>query len=118
MTAPLKGTLQGSLAQWRAHSLVKATMWGDQIMMKRSALLAIFLLSICPILFSQANGSFSGTVTDKTGSVVAGATVKVTSEATGISRDAKTDASGYYTMPLLPVSTYTVRVDSQGFQPA
>src|SRR5882762_10604283 len=116
MTAPLKGTLQGSLAQWRAHSLVKATMWGDQIMMKRSALLAIFLLCICPILYSQANGSFSGTVTDKSGSVVAAANVKVTSQDTGLVREAKTDDSGHYLIPLLPVSNYTIRVESQGFQ--
>lgn len=90
--------------------------WGDQ-MLKRSALLAIVLFSICQFLYSQANGNFSGTVTDKTGSVVAGATVKITSQATGVSREAKTDASGYYTVPLLPVSTYTIRVESQGFQP-
>src|SRR6266404_6275306 len=116
MTAPLKGTLQGSLAQWRAHSLVKATTWGDQIMMKRSALLAIFLLCICPILYSQANGNFSGTVTDKTGSVVSGATVKITSQETGLIRDTKTDEPGQYLAPLLPVSIYTIRVESQGFQ--
>ncbi len=85
-------------------------------MLKRSALLAIVLFSICQFLYSQANGSFSGTVTDKSGSVVAGATVKVTSQATGVSRDAKTDASGYFVVPLLPVSIYTVRVESQGFQ--
>jgi hypothetical protein len=87
-----------------------------KIMMKRSALLAIVVISICQFLYSQANGSFSGTVTDKTGSVVSGATVKITSQATGVSRDAKTDASGYFTVPLLPVSTYTIRVESQGFQ--
>ena len=85
-------------------------------MLKRSALLAIVLFSLCQFLYSQANGSFSGTVTDKTGSVIAGATVKITSQATGISRDGKTDASGYYVVPLLPVSTYTIRVESQGFQ--
>src|SRR5713226_7014654 len=85
-------------------------------MLKRSALLVIVLFSISQFLYSQANGSFAGTVTDKTGSVVAGATVKVTSQATGASRDAKTDASGYYTVPLLSVSTYTIRIESQGFQ--
>src|SRR6266446_8088037 len=86
-------------------------------MLKRSALLAIVLFSICQFLYSQANGNFSGTVTDKSGSVVAGATVKITSQATGVSREAKTDASGYYTVPLLPVSIYVIRVESQGFQP-
>src|SRR5258707_8293646 len=85
-------------------------------MIKRSALLAIFLFSICQFLYSQANGNFSGTVTDKTGSVVSGATVKITSQETGLAREGKTDASGYYIVPLLPVSIYTIRVESQGFQ--
>jgi len=85
-------------------------------MMKRSALLAIAVLSICQFLYSQANGTFSGTVSDKTGSVVSGATVKVTSEETGLSREAKTDDTGHYLLPLLPVSNYTIRVESQGFQ--
>ena len=51
-------------------------------MLKRKALLVAVLCSVfslCPLLYSQANGSFSGTVTDKTGSVIAGATVKITS---------------------------------------
>src|SRR5882757_2223624 len=91
-------------------------MWGDEIMMKRSALLAIFLLCICPILYSQANGSFSGTVTDKSGSVVAGANVKITSQATAATREMKTDESGHYIAPYLPVAIYTIRVESQGFQ--
>jgi hypothetical protein len=85
-------------------------------MMKRSALLAVFLVSLCQFLYSQANGSFSGTITDKTGSVVSGASVKVTSQDTGLVREAKTDDTGHYLIPLLPVSNYTVRVESQGFQ--
>jgi len=73
-----------------------------------AVLCAVF--SLCPLLYSQANGSFSGTVADKTGSVITGATVKITSEATGAVRGAKSDASGYYLVPLLPVSIYTIRV--------
>jgi hypothetical protein len=73
-------------------------------------------LSMCPLLYGQANGSFSGTVADKTGSVVANATVKIASQATGVTREAKTDSSGYYLVPLLPVSIFTIRVESQGFQ--
>jgi hypothetical protein len=79
------------------------------------ALCSLFLL--CPTLFAQANGSFSGTVTDKTGSVVSGAKVTVTSQTTGVSRVVTTDASGHYLVPLLPVSTYSLRVESSGFQP-
>jgi hypothetical protein len=88
-------------------------------MPKRKALLVAVLCSVfslCPLLYSQANGSLSGTVTDKTGSVVAGATVKITSQGTGLTREVKTDGSGHYLAPLLPVSFYTIRVESQGFQ--
>src|SRR5580692_9971366 len=90
-------------------------------MLRRRALLAAILCSVFslgPLLYSQANGSFSGTVTDKTGSVVTGTTVTVTSQATGLRREVKTDASGHYLVPLLPVSMYTIRVQSQGFQTA
>ena len=88
-------------------------------MLQRKALLVAVLCSVfslCPLLYSQANGSFSGTVTDKTGSVIAGATVKISSQGTGLTREAKTDGSGHYLVPLLPVAVYTVRVEFQGFQ--
>jgi hypothetical protein len=88
-------------------------------MLKKKALLVAVLCSVfclCPLLYSQANGSFSGTVADKTGSVIAGATVKVTSQGTGATREVKTDGSGHYLAPLLPVAIYTIRVESQGFQ--
>lgn len=91
-------------------------------MLTKSKLFAVvvcsIVLSICPLVYSQANGSFSGTVADKTGSVIAGATVKITSQATGLVRDAKTDDTGHYLVPLLPVSTFTIRVEAQGFQTA
>jgi hypothetical protein len=88
-------------------------------MLKRKALLVTLLctvFSLCPLVYSQANGSLSGTVADKTGSVVSGATVKITSQGTGQTREVKTDDSGHYLAPLLPVSIYTIRVESQGFQ--
>src|SRR5437016_9947887 len=91
-------------------------------MLNKRALLVVFscslVFSVSPLLFAQANGSFSGTVSDKTGSVVAGATLRVTSQGTGVLRDAKTDGSGHYLIPLLPVADYTIRVESQGFQGA
>lgn len=74
------------------------------------------LLFLCPVLYGQANGSFSGTVTDKTGSVISGAKVTITSQGTGVTRQVTTDGSGHYLVPLLPVSTYTLRVESSGFQ--
>ena len=76
------------------------------------------IFALCPLLYGQATGSFSGTVSDKAGAVVSGATVKATSQGTGVSREAKTDDSGHYLIPLLPVAFYTIRVDAQGFGPA
>src|SRR5579863_8818799 len=88
-------------------------------MLTKKALLLAFcslVLPVCPLLYGQANGSFSGTVTDKTGSVISGATVKATLQATGASRESKTDDSGHYLMPLLPIGDYTIRAEFQGFQ--
>jgi len=67
--------------------------------------------------WGQVTGSFLGTVTDKSGSAVAGATVTVTSQGTGAVRSAVTDETGHYVVNLLPVSIYTIRVDFKGFQP-
>ena len=50
--------------------------------------------------------------------VISGATVKISSQATGVVREAKTDDSGHYVVTLLPVSTYTIAAASQGFQTA
>ena len=90
-------------------------------MLNKKALLRVLcsslLLTISPLLYGQATGSFSGTVSDKTGSVISGATVRVTSQGTGAVREAKTDDTGHYLIPLVPIGTYTVRVESQGFQP-
>ncbi len=89
-------------------------------MLNRKALLLVFccfiLSTISPLLYGQATGSFSGTVEDKTGSVISGATVKITSQGTSAERDAKTDDTGHYLIPLVPIGTYTIRVESQGFQ--
>src|SRR5713101_7948757 len=88
-------------------------------MLKRKALLVAvlcFVFTLCPLLYSQANGSLSGTVSDKTGSVISGATVKITSQGTGVTREVKTDGSGHYLAPFLGVAIYTMRVESQCLQ--
>lgn len=88
-------------------------------MLKSKALLAAVVCSVfslCPLLYSQANGSLSGTVADKTGSVITGAAVTVTSQETGLTRETKTDDSGHYLVPLLPVAHFSIKVESQGFK--
>ncbi len=81
-------------------------------------ILCVFALLISPAMFGQATGSFSGNVLDKSGSAIPGATVTATSQGTGLARDGKADSAGHYVIPLLPVGTYTLRVDVAGFQSA
>ena len=61
--------------------------------MNKKALLVAVLCSLgcftCPVLYGQATGSLSGTVSDKAGAVISGATVKITSQATGLVRDSE-----------------------------
>ena len=88
-------------------------------MLRRKTLLLALVCSVfslSSLVYGQANGSLSGTVADKTGSVISGASVKITSQGTGQTREATTDGSGHYIAPLLPVAIYTIRVESQGFQ--
>ena len=79
-----------------------------------------FLAALCcsQSSYGQAIGSFSGTVTDKTGSAIAGASVTVTNQATGVTRGGVTDDTGHYIVNYLPVGVYTIRVEFKGFQAA
>ncbi len=75
--------------------------------------LVVFIATLCwsPSAFGQATGSFAGTVTDKSGSAVAGATVTVTSQGTGVARTCDHRRNG----PLHDQSASRFRVyDSRG----
>ena len=50
---------------------------------------------------AQATGQITGVITDSSGSVVPGATVEVTNQATGFTRNAVSGVDGVYTIPLL-----------------
>jgi hypothetical protein len=82
------------------------------------AIVCVLTLMISPAIHGQATGSFSGNVLDKSGSAIPGAAVVATSQGTGMVREGKTDSVGHYLIPLLPVGTYTLRVDAASFQSA
>lgn len=84
----------------------------------RAVIVSAFLFCFCSILYSQATGTISGTVSDATGAAIAGATVTVTGEGTGAVRAGTTDGAGHYAVPLLGVARYTVRAEAKGFQPS
>jgi hypothetical protein len=83
-----------------------------------SLILCVLALMTSAAMHGQAAGSFSGNVLDKSGSSIPGATVTVVAQATGLTRDSKTDSVGHYLIPLLSAGTYTVRIDAAGFQSA
>ncbi len=82
-----------------------------------AAISCSLLLFVCPLVYGQSTGSFSGTVTDNSGAVMAGITVTATAQSTNVTREAKTDDSGHYLIPLLGVADYTIKVAAPGFKP-
>jgi hypothetical protein len=61
-------------------------------------------------------GQINGLVTDNTGGVVPGATVKAVETATGISRDTVTGADGRYNFTSLRPATYDITAELTGFR--
>lgn len=73
------------------------------------------MLCSSPHLLAQT-GSFSGTVTDSTGSLVPKAKITATNVATGISRDTETDESGTYRLTNMSPGVYDVTIEHGGFK--
>jgi hypothetical protein len=68
-------------------------------------------------LYAQGTTSrVTGTVEDQTGALVAGATVTLTNEATGISLTTESSETGAYTFDLIQIGNYTVAVEKSGFK--
>ncbi len=62
------------------------------------------------------SGEIRGTITDPTGATVPKATVTVEDSEKGIRRTAVTESEGEYRVTGLPPSSYTVTVETSGFQ--
>jgi hypothetical protein len=82
--------------------------------------LPIFLAAVvlfCGVLPAQTfRGTILGTVTDSTGASIAGAAVLVKNVNTGLSRTVTTSEDGTYSVPELPIGTYTITVEKAGFK--
>ena len=85
--------------------------------MKLRMFLSAFVLLFATALVAQTfRGTILGTVTDASGAVVPGATVKVHNTNTGLDRTTQTSADGSYTVSELPIGTYSVTISQSGFQ--
>ena len=80
-------------------------------------LFLLVLASAFPLSAQKITGDISGDVTDKSGGVVAGATVTVENTGTGLTRTTTTNDSGNFRIPELPIGTYRFRLQLQASRP-
>ena len=86
-----------------------------------SRLAAVVLLAACVAAGetgAQSVGNsttLNGTVTDATGAVVVGATVKIHNPVSGLDRSVQTDTTGEFSFPNVPFNPYHLTVAAKGF---
>ncbi len=85
-------------------------------------ILQVLALSVCSfplIAQSELGGStLNGTITDPSGAVISGATVKLSNEQNGFSRTAKSNGAGFFNFVQVPVSAgYELATEQPGFRP-
>ena len=76
----------------------------------------ILLLLAVPANAQRTGARVRGSVADSSGAVIPGATVTLHSDATGLTRTTTTNESGLYSFGELPVGTYSIKVELQGFK--
>jgi hypothetical protein len=83
----------------------------------RLAYLALLLVLTASLMHAQQiTGTIVGTVNDPQGAVISGAIVKATNTATAFSRVVTANGYGQYRIDYLPVGTYTLEVNANGFK--
>jgi carboxypeptidase family protein/TonB-dependent receptor-like protein len=80
-------------------------------------LIVISLLAACALAQTD-RAIVTGTVTDSSGAAIPGAKVTARNVATNVGASTETTSSGDFAIPALPVGTYEVRIEKQGFKAA
>ena len=81
-------------------------------------LICLLLMVGAASLHAQTfRGGLNGTVSDQSGSVVPGAIVMATNNATGVSLNGVTSSGGEFLFEDLPLGTYSITVTATGFKP-
>jgi len=78
-------------------------------------LLAFFSLLTINLIAQTSRGTLTGTVTDNSGAVISKATVKITQQGTGATRQTTTNSAGVYRFDAVDLGTYAVSVQAAGF---
>ena len=93
---------------------MKRTLWSGALLLVLAALLGLTAAA----WGQEVTASIVGTVSDPSGAPISGATVTVTDTERGTTSTAKTNDSGAYNLPRVPVGTYKVEIAASGFQKA
>ena len=79
--------------------------------------LALCLLALAFVTSAQENtATITGQIVDSTGAGVVGASVTARNVQTGLERKVVTNETANYTLPLLPIGSYTVTAEKMGFE--
>src|SRR2546428_2862231 len=85
--------------------------------LKMAGCVVILLLLLAATLAAQTiTGTIQGVVSDKSGAVLPGVTIRVTNLGTNQVREVLTNETGSYFVPLLPVGKYEVSAELSGFK--
>jgi len=87
-----------------------------RISVRRHTLLFLIGLLSAAISWASVGGSISGTVRDPSGNVVPKTSVTVREVNTGLVYQTRSDSSGYFTLPVLPVGHYELIAQADGFR--
>src|SRR6476620_9103663 len=92
----------------------------DSLMSRFSRCAPLFVVLVISLpLAAQVNfGRISGSVADSSGAVVPAVKILILNESTGVERTVVSNDSGDYIATNLAVGTYTVKVETPGFQQA
>jgi hypothetical protein len=99
----------------QAHEETGHFRWSFRPVLGFLMLACIQFLAV-PSAGAQTAGKVSGIVRDKTGAVIAGATVAAINNATGVKQTTKSDVQGSYSFPVLPIGQYEIEVASDEFK--
>jgi len=90
-----------------------------------------FLIFVCMLLLplallfansaawgQEASARMVGTITDPKAGVIVGVKITVTNTATQVSRETATDPEGFFQVLSLPIGTYRISAEHEGFRKA
>jgi Carboxypeptidase regulatory-like domain/TonB dependent receptor len=105
-----QASIQGIFVQWNRRLAAAALML--------AAVFIAVLVATPRVRAQETTGAINGTITDPSGSPIAGATVTATDTARGTAYPTQTNGDGAYYLTHLPVGNYSVKVEAKGFQTA